>query len=213
MDDQTSYIDDLTLGQRVLYGFAIWLGLIVIVINIWSMLEMALLIGAGLAIMWYFADDVLKDRLRSKGADRQPVKEWMRFAWQLMREFPFAGISLAKHVLAACMHRPSNGQKLFVPEDFKAPAHPPALPPAPSLAPAPIVELPPAAQAPQVPAKKTAKNPKPRPSPAASSKQKKVPSPALETSQPEDPNPWAPAQPSQVGRRVGYNADGSPYVY
>jgi hypothetical protein len=91
----------LTLGQRVLYGFALWLGVYVLVANIWQVFELLVLALIAVALLWHFGDDALRGRLGDQRTKAQPVRTWMREAWVLMRDFPRAAAQLATTMTAA----------------------------------------------------------------------------------------------------------------
>lgn len=182
------------LGQRVTYGFAGWVAVWVVVVSLLPVIVPAAIIAAAVAIGWKLSDQEFKDRV-----DLERGRSFLSTVWMLMKGYPRAVWTMCKQLIGVWQLR--EQPSIMLPDDFDAPLvaasqEEPLVvpesfmkPQAPDNSEPPMVSIPqPATPVPEQPA-------------------------AAASSRADDPNPWAPPAPSPQGKRVGYRADGSSYVF
>jgi hypothetical protein len=136
----------LTLGQRVIYGFALWLFVAIVLINVSQMLSLAIFVVIGAALAWAFADEATRQKVRGRHVGGHDAGQLLRGAGALMIGWPRATWQFARGVYEVCQRQ--NAPAPSAPPHSQTPA-PDAMQSAPSSPPAPTVNVPaPAAQRP-----------------------------------------------------------------
>lgn len=180
--------NSLTLGQRVLYGFALWLLAAIIVINIAHTISLAIFVALGLAVAWGFAGAETRQNVRERRMGGHDVGQILRGCGQLMTGFPKAALQLSRAWHTAAQHQD-------VPEQPNQPMQQ-TRPPAPTQS------------APAAPVTRVKRQTKVSANKAPTAKRPEAPAP------PEGGADSPFAGTTQPGReRVGYREDGSPYIF